>query len=631
MAEMIPDRLPSGSSAGEKKVFDILQNLPDSCIVYYEPIIEYRYPDFVVICPDLGVLIIEVKGWYPKHIVGGDMDYITIKDRGRESREKHPLRQARDYMYGLMNAARKHPAYGKLINEVGEHKGKFSFPFGHMVVLSNITQEQLSNHSIGDLSPLFPGDKVVTRDELLEQWQAIDEDDLMGALKRFFNPWWNFTPLDVGTINALRSIIHPEIVISKKSDKPRSSNTVNKDMDSLKVLDTRQENNARNIGDGHRIIYGVAGSGKTVLLLARARLLAEQAPNSRILVLCYNVSFAAYLRHQLNDLSNVDIYNFHAWARKHNIPYSENDELMGSILLERLENGYGDAERYDAVLIDEAQDFVPSWFQCALAAMSDPNEGNLLIVGDGSQGLYRKNKISWKSLGVEARGRTIHTKYDLDKNYRNTKEIVDLASIFIENTTEDGSRDLQAADGIVAMSVDPEKAIRSNGQKPILIIRSTRKEEIDAIVNSIKLLLDGNQKIGGVKGPIRPEDIGILYRYAGKNIKPYLKELLNKIKSFSPVIWLNEDPENRERIDEPGIKIQTMHSAKGLQYKAVFIVFADLMPPFFAETEEELLVEHRLMYVALTRAEDIAIITSTGSSMFVDMIKSSGKAELLLP
>ena len=38
MAEMIPDRLPSGASAGEKRVFEAPQRLPDNCIVYYEPV-----------------------------------------------------------------------------------------------------------------------------------------------------------------------------------------------------------------------------------------------------------------------------------------------------------------------------------------------------------------------------------------------------------------------------------------------------------------------------------------------------------------------------------------------------------------------------------------------------------------
>ena len=71
MAEMIPDRLPSGASAGEKRVFEALQRLPENCIVYYEPVVSNKYPDFIVIIPEVGLLIIEVKGWYPGHIESG--------------------------------------------------------------------------------------------------------------------------------------------------------------------------------------------------------------------------------------------------------------------------------------------------------------------------------------------------------------------------------------------------------------------------------------------------------------------------------------------------------------------------------------------------------------------------------
>lgn len=61
MAEMIPDRMPSGASAGEKRVFELLQKLPDDCVVYYEPVVSDRYPDFVVVMPSVGILVIEAR------------------------------------------------------------------------------------------------------------------------------------------------------------------------------------------------------------------------------------------------------------------------------------------------------------------------------------------------------------------------------------------------------------------------------------------------------------------------------------------------------------------------------------------------------------------------------------------
>jgi Nuclease-related domain len=112
MAEMIPDRLPSGASAGERKVFALLQQLPDQVIVYYEPLVARRYPDFIVIIPSVGLLVIEAKGWYPDHILEANNFEVTINSRGQPEICKHPIRQARDYQFQLMDTARRHPGDG---------------------------------------------------------------------------------------------------------------------------------------------------------------------------------------------------------------------------------------------------------------------------------------------------------------------------------------------------------------------------------------------------------------------------------------------------------------------------------------------------------------------------------------
>jgi hypothetical protein len=121
MAEMIPDRLPSGASAGERKVFALLQQLPDDIIVYYEPVVAERYPDFIVIIPSVGLLVIEVKGWYPNHILEATNAEVTIHSRGQREICKHPIRQARDYQHHLMNTARRHSETAALLQQEGIH------------------------------------------------------------------------------------------------------------------------------------------------------------------------------------------------------------------------------------------------------------------------------------------------------------------------------------------------------------------------------------------------------------------------------------------------------------------------------------------------------------------------------
>ena len=238
MAEMIPDRLPSGASAGERKVFALLQQLPDEIIVYYEPVVANRYPDFIVIIPSVGLLIIEVKGWYPAHILKANNVDVTVSPRGQPENCKHPVRQARDYQYQLMDTARRHSESAALLQSQGAHVGRFIFPFGHLVVLNNCTREQLDERG---LSEVFPGRRVFARDE----FETLSPDKTIERLKSCFDPWWAFGQLSERQISILRSIIHPQIVISPLAEAPNAEQP-------LAVLDLRQERNA------HRSVMAIA-------------------------------------------------------------------------------------------------------------------------------------------------------------------------------------------------------------------------------------------------------------------------------------------------------------------------------------------------------------------------------------
>ena len=114
----------------------------------------------------------------------------------------------------------------------------------------------------------------------------------------------------------------------------------------------------------------------------------------------------------------------------------ENDASLGKRLFDHLKNRMGDYRKYDAILVDEAQDFLSIWFSCILEALTDPLDGDLLIVCDGNQGIRLIDSVSWKSIGIKAQGRTIHQLFDLDRNYRNTREILQLASHFTVTSPE---------------------------------------------------------------------------------------------------------------------------------------------------------------------------------------------------
>lgn len=358
MAQMIPERLPARASRGEERLFDLLKKLPDDCLVYYEPVVADRYPDFVVILPSLGVLVIEVKGWYLGWIEDADQDRIVLREHGSSVRKEHPRQQARKYQYYLMDQARGLNVGKRLLRAGGDRAGNFLFPFGHVALLTNITRDQLAKSEKPAVRQAFSSRRDVTRD-VLEAWEALTGAELMLALKAQFDPYWPIEPLSEAQMNALRAVIHPDILISSPARIEHSGDLDNADL--LKVLDLQQEREARNIRSGHRIIRGVAGSGKTVLLLSRGKLLAGEGGKS-VLMLCYNKPLAAYLRSCAADFPNLRIRHFHDWGGSNGIAYQykEPNEDFGARLLQRLERGEGDAGAFDAVLIDEYQDFACS-------------------------------------------------------------------------------------------------------------------------------------------------------------------------------------------------------------------------------------------------------------------------------
>ena len=593
MAEMIPDRLPARAPAGEKRVFAALARLPHDCLVYYEPVVRRRYPDLIVILPDVGVLIIEVKDWRLDDLRSVDTNGVTFA-QGKE--QQHPLQQAREYMFRLMNECEKHPRAGMVMHKDGRYAGRFIFPFAHIAVLSKTTRTRVEEHS-SELARLFPPGTTVAHDELAT-WETLEPDALLERLKVCFYPTWQFPKLTPAQVDVLRSVIHPEVII-------RAGET------DLAVLDLRQERNARSIGDGHRIVYGVAGSGKTVLLIARAKMLAED-PDKRILVLCYNRLLAQHLQAALAGQRTVTAMTFHRWVRNCGIEFSkgEGDDAFGERQLARLQSDAGLRRRYDAVLIDEAQDWPCSWFQCARLALKEPETGDLLIVGDGSQALYRKRDFTWADAGIHAPGRVISRKFDLDRNYRNTVEILRAALPF---SVVSGQR----VQGVLPLPIDPETAIRS-GPEPLLVRLDDPVSEMHHAATLIEMWLRAGLEIRGRQERVKPSDIAVLY--PRRHPKADVMQLHKRLNDFTRAVVLAGGKQIGKLRDD-AVKILPMHGARGLQFRIVILLWTDLLPSPFQGRGDG--IERALLYVAMTRAEDMLAILHSGSSPYVNEIYRS--------
>ena len=252
----------------------------------------------------------------------------------------------------------------------------------------------------------------------------------------------------------------------------------------------------------------------------------------------------------------------------------------------------------------------------AVEALKDGQDGDLLIVGDGNQGLYRNRSFTWNEVGVQAAGRTLHRNLDLDKCYRSTREIMELASRFAH---ADAAQN--AEDGVAAMAIDPSCSQR-HGPNPMVLHCDSREDEIERTIQVARELMNGSFHGQPVDPPLEPQEIGILYARAQKNEKSLLPDLVKRLGSLGiPAIWLNENGQARNRAGEAEAKILTIHSSKGLQFRAVILIWADQLPSGFADSDPR--IESRQFLVALTRAEEFLTVLHSGRSDFVERVRAA--------
>jgi superfamily I DNA and RNA helicase len=178
---------------------------------------------------------------------------------------------------------------------------------------------------------------------------------------------------------------------------------------------------ARGLGEGHRIIRGVAGSGKTLILAFRAEYLARAA-SKPVLILCFANGIAGRLEDAMQERGvedRVQVRTFHSWCYQMLKTYrisgpteaeypNYNDRLAALVRYVEAETmlGHIPGGQYDAVLIDEANDFEPEWLSLAVKMVS-PNTKAFLIAYDDMQAIYKgMGRPVWSQLGIEAKGRT---------------------------------------------------------------------------------------------------------------------------------------------------------------------------------------------------------------------------------
>ena len=377
----------------------------------------------------------------------------------------------------------------------------------------------------------------------------------------------------------------------------------------MRVMDLQQEQLARSLGEGHRVIHGVAGSGKTMLLGYRAEQLARAVPAGEAatahkpsLILCFNKPLARQLESVMvtkGIADRVHAVSFHKWCRDQLIAYGQTlppnnapahyaDELVQRVIsgVDRRQIPSG---QYRAVLIDEGHDFRPEWLRI-IVQMVDPTTNSLLVLYDDAQSIYERShsrRFSFKSVGIQAQGRTTILKI----NYRNTRQILQTASLVAADllTAED-----QDDDGVPLLK--PVSCGRE-GEAPIIIRLPTLREEAWQVADLLAAAHQEGHAWGDMAVLCPTHDIRDL---CARTLAQRQLPLENRIRAG------DFDPASDK------IKVMTLHASKGLEFPVVALVGVGQMPAP-GEDEKE---AARLIYVGATRASHRLIMGVGGDGRF---------------
>jgi len=253
-----------------------------------------------------------------------------------------------------------------------------------------------------------------------------------------------------------------------------------------------------------------------------------------------------------------------------------------------IRDGRVQPQPYDVVLVDEAQFFAPVWFDVVLTLVK-PQSGHLFLAADPTQGFLRQG-VSWKSLGLEVRGRS----HLLKQSYRTTRAILDFATRFYQVRLPE---DVEAAD-ILA----PDLQRMPPGSPPQMISLTSPQDEVSRVANEIAALVDEGMTRG---------EILILHANA-RGCEQVIAAIDKKLGRGAALDPKDSHPGNYARVT-------TINAGTGLEAPVVFLMG---MQQFFEQEHslrlseddqvEQVLNNTRKIYMAATRAGQRLVMTFVG-------------------
>lgn len=392
-------------------------------------------------------------------------------------------------------------------------------------------------------------------------------------------------------------------------------------------LTTKQKEAVISKPNNHRKISGLAGSGKTLVLAHRAvQCTKRNNGNGKILILTYNITLINYIKDRINAVredfywNSFVIKHYHGFiteqAIKHNIKISMDKINTDENLYHEFKNISDLITKYDAILIDEGQDFYKHWFDILRDNFLKPS-GEFIILGDEKQNIYNRTLGDDKKTSTNISGRW----YELNtSSFRLGYDIVELANKFQIEYLKD-KYDFDEIKKLEQFTFSTQDLLYKYDEE-LSYSQIFDEALIYVLSNNIS-----NNNISIISNKI--EDIRELEYYARKKYnlliertfetKEEYDELSAKYTSLRKLeLKLNKLRRIRKFnfiLNSGKMKMSTIHSFKGWETDTLILIID--------EDEENDFFSDELLYTALTRCINNLIIFNRGNQKFHNFLNTN--------
>ncbi len=520
---------PRLANAAERRVWDALvdQLGPDDVVIPGKRVTDHlkdHEVDFVVAIEGAGIVCIEVKGGEVWH------DGQTWWQGGRgHQHEIEPVRQARDACYALRDYIEMDPRWTQ---------GRLRWD--HVVVLPNT--ELPDGFALAEC----PRWKIIDRTDLPNLFAKVRAILLTQEIDRPFLTAAGIAELKEalsGRGLPQRSVVARALENEDAADILTEHQSVI--LDAIRLL--------------HRVeIRGGAGSGKTFLAMEQARRLARDG--QRVALVCYSHGLASYLERITATWSRRQqpayVGEFHDLGKRWGAPEGPDESVRNddtvqfwehdlpihmADLAAQLEPGH----RFDAIVVDEAQDFADAWWDPLLAALKDEDTGGLYVFTDEGQRVF--NRLGSPPVPL--------VPLILDQNLRNTRQIANAFQPLVDH---------------------PMRFLGGEGPA-VKYVPCSREDAMGAGDDEVELLLDQGW---------RPEDVALLT--TGSRHPEQVERQAAGSAAYWDSFW-----------DAEQVFYGHVLGFKGLERRAVVLVVNEASA--FERSRERL-------YVGLSRARDQLVV-----------------------